>query len=229
MLKLIKGKNVTTPFLPLDSKKGGPVKYAKDRKAIYLTEEQMRCIYKKVESGSEINTNTMKQEIDNEKLTSTKTEEERNPYQKLVLNNVYKDEIKTAQMQHWSILSDNVKYVLYDEESKAACDLDVKTLDYRHHKKLHNSLKGEEKQMLDMDFGDNPDLLETNYLDMYEGVHAGVIYSTRFDENSDLSTTYLGRMTMTRKTKARTEEKFPISGQGFTTGKLLDDTDCQIL
>ena len=39
--------------------------------------------------------------------------------------------------------------------------------------------------MLDMDFGDNPDSLKTNYLDMYEGVHADIVYSTRFDENSD--------------------------------------------
>ena len=47
--------------------------------------------------------------------------------------------------------------------------------------------------MLDMDFGDNPDLLKTNCLDLYEGVHADVVYSARFDESSDLSTTYLGR------------------------------------
>ena len=54
--------------------------------------------------------------------------------------------------------------------------------------------------MLDMDFNDNPDLLKTNYLDMYEGVQADVVYSTRFDESSDLSTTYLGRTTVTRET-----------------------------
>ena len=33
---------------------------------------------------------------------------------------------------------------------------------------------------------------------------------------------------MTRKTKIKTEEKFPISGQGYVVGKLLDDTECQI-
>ena len=90
MFKLIKGKNGTTPFLPLNSKKGGPVKYVKDRKGICLTEEQMRYIYRKVELGSELTVDTMKQEIGNEKLTTTKTEEETNPYQKVVLNNVCK-------------------------------------------------------------------------------------------------------------------------------------------
>ena len=83
--------------------------------------------------------------------------------------------------------------------------------------------------MLDMDFGDSSDVLRTDYLDMYEGVQADVVYSTRFDECSDLSTTYLGRTHITRETKIKAEEKFPISEQGYTMGKLLDDTDCQIL
>ena len=92
--------------------------------------EQMRYIYKKVESGSEINVEAMKQEIDNENWTATKIEEEEiNPYQKVVLNNVYKDEINTVQMEYWSILSDNVRYLQHDKETKTACDLDVKTLD----------------------------------------------------------------------------------------------------
>ena len=101
-------------------------------------------------------------------------------------------------MVYWSILSDNVKYVQHYEESKTLHDLDVKTLDYRHYKKLYNKLKGEERQTLDMDFGDNPRIMKTNYLDMYEGVHADVVYCTRFDEYSDLSMTYLGRTRMTR-------------------------------
>ena len=101
--------------MPLDSKKGGPVKYAKDREVISLTEEQMRHIYKKVESGSQINTDTLKQEIDSDKLQAPKTEEETNPYQKVVLSSVYKDEKNTAQMEYWSILSDNMRYVEHDE------------------------------------------------------------------------------------------------------------------
>ena len=59
-----------------------------------------------------------------------------------MLNNIYKDEIKTAQMEFWSILSDDFKYFKHDE--KTAHILDVKTLDYRQHKKLYNKLKGEE-------------------------------------------------------------------------------------
>ena len=195
--------------MPLDNKKGGPVRYVKDREAICLTEEQVRHIYKKVESGSVINIDTMKQEIDNDKLTKTNAEEEEiSPYQKVVLSNVYKDKIKTVKMEFWSILSNNVKYIQYDE--KTIHDLDVKTLNYRQHKKLYNKLKGEEGQTLGMDFGDNPNLLKTNYLDMYEGVHADIVCSNRFDENSDLSRTYLGKTYMTGETKVKIEEKFPI-------------------
>ena len=53
--------------------------------------------------------------------------------------------------------------------------------------------------------------------------------TTRFNENSDLSTTYLGKTSIIKDNKIATEEKFPISEQGYRTGKLLDGTECQIL
>ena len=56
-----------------------------------------------------------------------------------------------------------------------------------------------------------------------------MIGTTRFDENSDLSTTYLGRIDITRGSKIKAEEKFLMSEQGFTIGKLLDGTENQIL
>ena len=55
------------------------------------------------------------------------------------------------------------------------------------------------------------------------------VATTRFDENSDLSMIYLGKTNMIRDHKMTTEEKFPMSEQGYTTGKLLDDTKFQIL
>ena len=35
------------------------------------------------------------------------------------------------------------------------------------------------------------------YLDVYEGVRSEILYTTKFNENSDLGTTYLGRIDMT--------------------------------
>ena len=67
------------------------------------------------------------------------------------------------------------------------------------------------------------------YFDRYEGIQSEISQVTRFDENTDLSMTYLGRIGQTRKSVIRAEESFPISGQGYTVGKLADKTDCNIL
>ena len=60
-------------------------------------------------------------------------------------------------------------------------------------------------------------------------VHADAIYTNIFDKSSDFSTTYLERLSVTKDTKIKAEEKFPISGKGYTLGKLLDGMECQIL
>ena len=49
---------------------------------------------------------------------------------------------------------------------------------------------------------------------MYEGIQTEVITTTRFAENSDLSTTYLGRIGMTNASKIKAEGRFLISEQG---------------
>ena len=50
--------------------------------------------------------------------------------------------------------------------------------------------------------------------------------TTRFDENSDLSKTYLGKINMTWDKDLKVEQKFPISRSGYTVGKLMDGTEC---
>ena len=64
---------------------------------------------------------------------------------------------------------------------------------------------------------------------MYDGVKSEVLNTTKFDENSNLSTAYLGRINMTSLDKIKAEEKFPISKQGCIAGILLDGMECQIL
>ena len=108
-------------------------------------------------------------------------------------------------------------------------NLNIDTLDYRHHKELYLKLKEEERETLDIDFGIYPDVLKSKYLDVYEGVYAEMVYANKFNENSDLCMTYLGQTKMTRDTKIKAEERFPITGQWFASGKLLDGTECQIL
>ena len=66
------------------------------------------------------------------------------------------------------------------------------------------------------------------YLDRY-GVKSEILVTTGFNENSDLRATFLGKTNMIRNQEMAAEEKFPMSEQGYTTGKLLDGTECQII
>ena len=95
------------------------------------------------------------------------------------------------------------------------------------HKRKSN--KEEEMQMLKLDVGHMPEKLKEEYLDIYDGIQSEILSTSRFDENSDLSTTYLGREDTTRTNKIKVKETFLISEQGYTMGKLLDGTECQIL
>ena len=61
MFKLVKGKDGTTSFLPIDDRTGGKVRYIQNKDAICLIENQASYVYNKVEQGSSINTETMKQ------------------------------------------------------------------------------------------------------------------------------------------------------------------------
>ena len=67
--------------------------------------------------------------------------------------------------------------------------------------------------------------MQDEYLDVYEGIQSDIVSSNRFDENSDLSTTYLGQIEQKGgQNKLKAVESFPISENGYTTGKLLDGT-----
>ena len=88
----------------------------------------------------------------------------------------------------------------------------------------------EEKEFRDVDFGTNLQNLQAKYLDVYEGIQSDVVSSSRFDENSDISTTYLGKIGQEESQhKLKAEESFPISENGYTLGRLLDGMKCQLL
>ena len=105
--------------------------------------------------------------------------------------------------------------------------LTIRPLEDRKHKRLYSSLKTDDDLIPDMIFDE--DRIRDTYLDRYDGVQAEISQVTSFDESTDLSTTYLGKTDMTREYVIKSEEIFPISGQGYTKGKLLDQTECTIL
>ena len=86
-----------------------------------------------------------------------------------------------------------------------------------------------EKGMVEIEFGATLDVLKEEYLDVYEGIQSEIVSTTRFNENSDLSATYLGRSNRSKNDILKAEESFLISDQGYTLGKLLDGTECQLL
>ena len=57
---------------------------------------------------------------------------------------------------------------------------------------------------------------------MYKGVYAGVISTDKFDDDTDISTTYLGQVDMMRNTEVKAEENFPMTARDYTRGQLLD-------
>ena len=131
-------------------------------------------------------------------------------------------------MKEWSILSDHIKYITSDR-SETFNNLSIDQLKYRQDIDLYRELQEKESLNAHVNFGGSPDKLKSEYLDVYEGIYAEVVSSDRFDEDTDLSTTYLGQIGMTRYMEVKAEENFPITAHGYTKGKLIDGTECDIL
>ena len=47
------------------------------------------------------------------------------------------------------------------------------------------------REFKELHFGITPQKLQEGYMDIYEGIHSDIVSSNRFNENSDISTTYL--------------------------------------
>ena len=56
-----------------------------------------------------------------------------------------------------------------------------------------------------------------------------VISTDKFDEDSDIGTTYLGQVDMARNTEVMAEESFPMTARGYARGQLIYGTDCDVL
>ena len=224
--KLMNGRNGTASFLPLDSKIGGQGRNDRPNVGQFLTREQTNYICKKIEAGEMINTDTIQQEMEQEEQLSKidDTSGETNPYHELIVNNAEKVEPLMTQMEQWSILSNVLNYVQHGRFHSIRHTLDVRAVNKYKHK-----LNEGHREFRELDFGTMPLKLCKEYMDVYEGIQSEIVRATRFDENSDLSTTYLGRTNKENKNKLRAEESFPISEHGYTSGRLLDGTECQLL
>ena len=134
---------------------GGLVKYVKDKENIYLTADQARYIYKKVEQKGIVSIDTIKQEIDEDRLRECDidNEEEINPYYNIITNEFDRGNIIASQMEQWSILSNIVNCVQYDRIPRDFYNLDAKALGKKSHRKIYDRLE-EDRQVIEIDFGD---------------------------------------------------------------------------
>ena len=147
--------------MPLNTKINGQARYIKDKEDICLMNDQARQVYKKTESGSVINIDTIKQEIeidqDVDKIDYTNGKI--NPYHEIIANKAERDDIMISQMEKWSISSNIVNYVQYNRHPKDFYNLDIRAVDQKRHKEIYNK-EEEERQILELDFGNTPDKLK---------------------------------------------------------------------
>ena len=221
------GRDGTATFLPLDSKIGGQINYNSSNVGQFTTRAQASYVCRKTESGEIINVDAIQQEIQQEEQLNKIDDMsgETNPYKELIVNNAENIEPLMTQMEQWSILGTVLNYIQHDRHHMINHNLSIRTVN-----KYKNSLETkEEREITELDFGIMPKILCDEYLDVYDGIQSEIVNTTSFDENSDLSTTYLDKSDKTRNDKLKVEESFPISEQRYTLYKLSDGTECQLL
>ena len=149
---------------------------------------------------------------------------ETNPYKELIVSNAEKIEPLVTQMKQWSILSNILNYVQHSRFNSMNHTLDVKAMN------KYKSKSNADREFKKLYFCTTSQKLQEEYMDIYEGIHSEIVHSNRFDENSDISIIYLGRIeNRENQNKLKAEESFPMSENGYTLGRLLDGTECQLL
>ena len=220
------GMDDITTFLPLDFRTGGQNRHSCPTVGQYLTRDQAKYVYKKVETGDMINMDKIQQEVEQEKQLNRMDERngEINPYRELIVNNAEKTEPPMTQMEQWSILSNILNYIQHSKFNSMIHTLNIRPV---NRFKVKPDMG---KEFKELDFGTVPQNLQEEYLDVYEGIQSDIVSSSRFDENCNISTTYLGKIeNKESQDKLKAEESFPISENGYTLGRLLDGMKCQLL
>ena len=186
----------------------------------FLAPRQTNFIYRKVELGSLIDKNTVKEELDADAELDRMDDNngDKNPYRDLVVNDVDKVEISHSPVEQWSILSNVINYVQHSRNPLNFHFVMIKPA------KLNKTVKIKDKGEIlpKVNLIGSSGRSREEYLDRYEGVKTEIVDTTRFDENSDLSTTYLVRIDMTQDKDLMVEQRFPISKSGYMVGKLMN-------
>ena len=113
-------------------------------------------------------------------------------------------------MEQWSILSNVLNYIQHDKHPMINHNLSIRT----GNKYKNSSEVKEKREITELDFGVMPKIPCEEYLDVYAGIQSEIVNTTRFDENSDLSMTYLGKSDKMRMTNWRQKNHSPYQNIG---------------
>ena len=103
-----------------------------------LMPKQTKYIFKKVELGSLISKETIKEEIDADAELDRVDDDSRdeNPYRELIVNNAGKAESTSSQMEQWSFLSNVINYVQYSKNPKDFYAMTVRPVNNKNLNKI---------------------------------------------------------------------------------------------
>ena len=102
-----------------------------------------------------------------------------------------------------------LNYIQYDKHPKNYHSLGISVVNIC---KYHSDVK-QEKDMIEVDFGPTLNILKEEYLEVYEGIQSDIVNTARFDENSDLSTIYLGKSDRSKMTNLKQKSLFPYQSK----------------
>ena len=153
------GRDGAATFLPLDFRIGGQSRDSCPTVGQYLTRHQAKHINQKVETGGIIDIDTVKQEMEQEKLLNQMDDDsgEVNSYRELVVNNAEKIEMQKTQKEQWSILSNLLNYVQHSKFNSMNCSLNIKPVN------RYKVMPNEEKEFREVDFGTTLQNLQDEY------------------------------------------------------------------
>ena len=105
-------------------------------------------------------------------------------------------------------LSNILNYIQYDKCPMNFHNLGISAVNIC---KNHSDVR-QERDMIGVDFGPILNILKEEYLDVYKGIQSEIVNTTRFDENSDLSITYLGKSDL-KMTNLKQKSLFPYQSK----------------
>ena len=150
----------------MDCRIGGQSRDSHPTVGQYLTRDQVRYIYKQIETGGIINVDTVKHGIEQERQLNRVDDDsgEVNPYRELVVSNAEKIEMQKTQIEQWLILSNLLNYVQHSKFNSMNHSLNIKPVN------RYKIKPNEEKEFREVDFGTTSHNLQDEYLDVYEGI-----------------------------------------------------------